>query len=73
MQPIRIYPHSRLFDLAVETGMVDKDADLIEGQFWNPGSLSYAAAGLQAGAQGLYQLRKRFRDVSGIVGKNATL
>jgi anaerobic magnesium-protoporphyrin IX monomethyl ester cyclase len=73
MQPIRIYPHSRLFDLAVETGMVDKDADLIEGQFWNPGSLSYAAAGLQAGAQGLYQLRKRFRDVTGIMGKNATL
>jgi radical SAM superfamily enzyme YgiQ (UPF0313 family) len=73
MQPIRIYPHSRLFDLAVETGMVDKDAELIEGQFWNPGSLSYAAAGLQAGAQGLYQLRKRFREVSGIVGKNATL
>jgi len=73
MQPIRIYPHSRLFDLAVETGMVDKDADLIEGQFWNPGSLSYAAAGLQAGAQGLYRVRKRFREVSGFAGRNATL
>jgi radical SAM superfamily enzyme YgiQ (UPF0313 family) len=73
MQPIRIYPHSRLFDLAIETGMVDKDADLIEGQFWNPGSLSYAAAGLQAGAQGLYRVRKRFREVSGFAGRNATL
>ena len=41
MQPIRIYPHSRLHALAVETGLVDRDADLIEGQFWNPGTLSF--------------------------------
>jgi radical SAM superfamily enzyme YgiQ (UPF0313 family) len=61
MQPIRIYPHSRLFELARETGMVDVDADLIEGAFWNPGSLSYAAAGVQAGAQGLYALRNSMR------------
>ncbi len=61
MQPIRIYPHSRLFELARESGMVDVDADLIEGAFWNPGSLSYAAAGVQAGAQGLYALRSSMR------------
>jgi len=61
MQPIRIYPHSRLFELAKESGMVDVDADLIEGAFWNPGSLSYAAAGVQAGAQGLYALRRSMR------------
>jgi radical SAM superfamily enzyme YgiQ (UPF0313 family) len=73
MQPIRIYPHSRLFDLAVETGLVDKDADLIEGQFWNPGSLSYAAAGVQAGAQTLYKLRKSVRDMTGWTSRNATL
>ena len=65
MQPIRIYPHSRLFELAKETGMVDKDTDLIEGMFWNPGSLSYAAAGVQAGAQSLYNLRNSWRQVTG--------
>ena len=73
MQPIRIYPHSRLFDLAVETGLIVKDAELIEGQFWNPGSLSYAAAGVQAGAQTLYKLRKSVRDITGKAGKNAQL
>ena len=72
MQPIRIYPHSRLFDLAVETGLVDKDAELIEGQFWNPGSLSYAAAGVQAGAQSLYKIRENVRKM-GIKGRNSTL
>jgi hypothetical protein len=41
--------------------MVDVDADLIEGAFWNPGSLSYAAAGVQAGAQGLYAVRNSMR------------
>ncbi|MEC7242378.1 MAG: radical SAM protein [Myxococcota bacterium] len=72
MQPIRIYPHSRLFDLAVETGLVDKDAELIEGQFWNPGTLSYAAAGVQAGAQSLYKIRENVRKL-GIKGRNSTL
>ena len=72
MQPIRIYPHSRLFDLAVETGLVDKDAELIEGQFWNPGTLSYAAAGVQAGAQGLDKIRENVRKL-GIKGRNSTL
>ena len=65
MQPIRIYPHSRLHALAVETGLVDKDADLIEGQFWNPGSLSYAVAGIQAGAQQLYKARQTAQRLTG--------
>jgi len=73
MQPIRIYPHSRLFDLAVETGLVDKDAELIEGQFWNPGSLSYAAAGVQASAQSLFKLRQNMRKFTGLKGRNSTL
>lgn len=73
MQPIRIYPHSRLHSLAVETGLVDKDADLIEGQFWNPGALQYAVAGIQAGAQSVYAWRKRYRDITGIQGRNTTL
>jgi len=73
MQPIRIYPHSRLFDLAKETGMIDKDADLIEGQFWNPGALSWAANGVQTGAQSVYAWRERMRAITGNQGKNSTL
>jgi hypothetical protein len=73
MQPIRIYPHSRLFDLAIETGMIDKDADLIEGQFWNPGALSWAANGVQTGAQTVYAWRERMRAITGSKGKNSTL
>ena len=73
MQPIRIYPHSRLFDLAIETGMIDKDADLIEGQFWNPGTLSWAANGVQTGAQTVYAWRERMRSITGNQGKNSSL
>lgn len=65
MQPIRIYPHTRLFELARETGLVDKDHTLVEGQFWNPGMLQYAVAGIQAGAQGLYQVRNGLRALKG--------
>ncbi|MED5373682.1 MAG: radical SAM protein [Myxococcota bacterium] len=65
MQPIRIYPHSRLHRLAIETGLVDKDADLIEGQFWNPGGLSYAVAGIQAGAQAAWRVRKQLKQLQG--------
>ncbi len=64
MQPIRIYPHSRLHKLAIETGLIDKDADLITGQFWNPGGLSYAVAGIQATAQTAYRLRKRYKSLT---------
>jgi len=65
MQPIRLYPHTRLADLARETGLINDDDDLIEGKFWNPGKLSYVVAGLQAGASTAYDLRqrvKRFRQ-----------
>lgn len=65
MQPIRIYPHSRLHKLAIETGLIDRDADLIEGQFWNPGGLSYAVAGIQAGAQAAYKARKHYQNLIG--------
>jgi len=65
MQPIRIYPHSRLHSLAIETGLIDKDADLIEGQFWNPGGLSYAVAGIQATAQTAYKIRRRYKALLG--------
>ena len=65
MQPIRIYPHSRLHQLAIETGLVDRDADLITGQFWNPGALSYAVAGIQATAQTAYRARRRYKKAVG--------
>ena len=65
MQPIRIYPHTRLFELAKETGLVDKDHALVEGQFWNPGALQYAVAGIQAGAHALYDARQRVRRLRG--------
>lgn len=65
MQPIRIYPHTRLHELARETGLVDKDHELVEGQFWNPGALQYAVAGIQAGAATVYDARKKFRAMRG--------
>lgn len=68
MQPIRLYPHTRLAELAKETGLVDKDHALIEGQFWNPGALSYAVAGVQAGAAMAYNLRKRVKQWKGQTG-----
>jgi putative variant cofactor biosynthesis B12-binding/radical SAM domain protein 1 len=65
MQPIRIYPHTRLFELAKETGLVDKDHVLVEGQFWNPGLLQYAVAGIQAGAHAMYDVRQRVKRLRG--------
>ncbi len=65
MQPIRVYPHTRLHELAKETGLIDKDHELVEGQFWNPGELRYAVAGIQAGAHTLYDLRQRWRRARG--------
>ena len=65
MQPIRIYPHTRLHELARETGLVDKDHELVEGQFWNPGALQYAVAGIQAGASTVYDARKKLLELRG--------
>lgn len=65
MQPIRIYPHTRLFELARETGLVDKDHPLVEGQFWNPGLLQHTVAGIQAGAHALYDARSTLRKLRG--------
>ncbi len=65
MQPIRVYPHTRLHELAKETGLIDKDHELVEGQFWNPGSLQYAVAGIQSAAHTVYDLRQSWRKMSG--------
>jgi radical SAM superfamily enzyme YgiQ (UPF0313 family) len=68
MQPIRLYPHTRLAELARETGLVDKDHELVEGQFWNPGGLSYAVAGVQASAAFAYNMRKKVKQLRGQTG-----
>jgi radical SAM superfamily enzyme YgiQ (UPF0313 family) len=65
MQPIRLYPHTRLHELARETGLIDRDHGLVEGQFWNPGALQYAVAGIQASASALYDARRRMRALKG--------
>jgi radical SAM superfamily enzyme YgiQ (UPF0313 family) len=65
MQPIRIYPHTRLAQMARDTGIIPEDHDLIEGQLWNPGRLQYAVKGIQTTAAGLYELRKRWQAATG--------
>jgi hypothetical protein len=65
MQPIRIYPHTRLAEMAVQAGIIDEGHDLIEGQLWNPGHLRHAVSGIQAGASALYQLRERWGRLMG--------
>lgn len=64
MQPIRIYPHTKLAELARQSGIVPPDHDLIEGQYWNPGSLSYVVKGVQAGASALYRGRQAWRRLT---------
>jgi len=63
MQPIRIYPHTRLAELARETGLIGHEEDLIQARFWNPGSLSFAVAGIQASAQFAFRIRQKARSI----------
>jgi len=72
MQPIRIYPHTRLAELAREAGIIPEDHDLIEGQFWNPGMLQYAVSGIQSTAAGLYEARKRWQLRTGKTFQSVT-
>lgn len=64
MQPIRLYPHTRLAELARETGLVDPDHELVEGQFWNPGRLAHAVAGIQASAALAYRVRQKVKTLT---------
>lgn len=57
MQPIRLYPHTRLTEQARELGLVTPDDDLVQARFWNPAPLSLAVAGLQVGAALAFRLR----------------
>jgi anaerobic magnesium-protoporphyrin IX monomethyl ester cyclase len=72
MQPIRIYPHTKLAEMAREAGIIPEDHDLIEGQYWNPGSLQYAVKGIQSGAATLYDWRKRWQSRSGQTFQSVT-
>ena len=58
MQPIRIYPHTRLAQLAKELNIIDPNDDLIEGRVWNPGQLRYGVYAIQGAAKYMYRLRK---------------
>ena len=61
MQPIRIYPHTRLAEMARDEGLVSAHDDLIEGRYWNPGALRFAVDGIQRGARGMYAAREWWR------------
>jgi anaerobic magnesium-protoporphyrin IX monomethyl ester cyclase len=65
MQPIRIYPHTRIHEMAVEAGIVDGDDDLLEARLWNPAPGRYAVRALQATAGALYRGRAATRRRSG--------
>jgi anaerobic magnesium-protoporphyrin IX monomethyl ester cyclase len=65
MQPIRIYPHTRLAEMARDAGLVAADDELIEGRYWNPGSLRWAVDGIQHGARGMYAAREWWRGAQG--------
>jgi radical SAM superfamily enzyme YgiQ (UPF0313 family) len=62
MQPIRIYPHTRLAELARKQGIVDPGDDLIEGRLWNPGWLKWPVAGVQNTARHLYLMRQTWKE-----------
>ena len=68
MQPIRLYPHTRLAELAREAGLVAPDDPLIDAAFWNPGALAHVVAGVQAGASLAYGARQRLRRWRGGTG-----
>ena len=72
MQPIRIYPHTRLAQMAREAGVIPEDHDLIEGQFWNPGKLQYAVKGIQSTAASLYEARRRWQAATGKTFQSVT-
>jgi putative variant cofactor biosynthesis B12-binding/radical SAM domain protein 1 len=61
MQPIRLYPHTRLAALAREHGLIGQDDDLIDGRFWNPGHLQHAVTAWQRSAALAWRIRQRTR------------
>ena len=65
MQPIRIYPHTKLAEIARANGIIPEDHDLIEGQYWNPGALRHVVSAVQGGAGLAWRARRRWRALSG--------
>ncbi|MCB9780760.1 MAG: cobalamin B12-binding domain-containing protein [Alphaproteobacteria bacterium] len=65
MNPIRIYPHTRLAELARESGMIPEDHDLIEAAYWNPGGIQHLVTGWQHTAKSLYDVRRRWKEATG--------
>lgn len=65
MQPIRIYPHTRLAELARESGIITPDNDLIEASNWNPGNMRHVVSAIQTGASAVYDARRRWREARG--------
>ncbi len=61
MQPIRIYPHTRLQQLAIREGLIAPDDDLIQGRYWNPGQMRHAVKGIQKGLTMAYKGREALR------------
>jgi radical SAM superfamily enzyme YgiQ (UPF0313 family) len=61
LQPIRIYPHTRLREMAVAEGLIAPDDDLIAARTWNPGPMRHAVRGIQAGLKLAYQGREAMR------------
>ena len=65
VQPIRLYPHTRLTAMAREMGLIAPDDDLVNARFWNPAPMSAAVAGVQLGAAAAWrarQLTRRLRE-----------
>lgn len=65
MQPIRIYPHTRLAELARESGLITPDHELIEAAYWNPGGMKHVVAGWQQAAKTVYHARRRWQEATG--------
>lgn len=68
MQPIRLYPHTRLAEMAREAGIIAPDDPLVTPAFWNPGRLAHVVAGIQAGASLAYGARQRIHRLRGVSG-----
>ena len=54
-----------LAEKAREMGIIPQDHDLIEGQYWNPGRLSYVVKGIQRGAGAAYHARQTWMKLRG--------
>jgi anaerobic magnesium-protoporphyrin IX monomethyl ester cyclase len=63
MVPMRIYPHSRLHEIAIEEGLIQRDDDLIEPRFYNPFPLSILLGIIVKTSGFLWHLIQKFRNL----------